>query len=101
MNFNWDALDIGNVELEHSQNYFDIRHIEHERLNEQTEEFIDKIVPRSKPIAIFKGKRLFKSNEFEAGSHPEKKLKAPEVKQVKTEPQPQKPTKRYVFSIVL
>lgn len=68
MAFNWDSLDIGNVELEHSQNFFDVRHIEHERLGEQCEEFIDKIVPRSKPIAIFKGKRLFKSNEFEIGN---------------------------------
>uniref|UniRef100_A0A336MHF0 CSON001438 protein n=1 Tax=Culicoides sonorensis TaxID=179676 RepID=A0A336MHF0_CULSO len=64
MAFNWDALDIGNVELEHSQNYFDTRHIEHERLNEQNEEFVEKIIQRSKPIAVFKGKRLL--DEFQS-----------------------------------
>ncbi|XP_063704899.1 uncharacterized protein LOC134834242 [Culicoides brevitarsis] len=73
MAFNWDCLDIGNVELEHSQNYFDVRHIEHERLGEQCEELIEQMIPHSKPIAVFKGKRLFKSNEFESPA-PKKKL---------------------------
>lgn len=71
-NFNWDALDIGNCDLEHSQNFFDFRHIEHERLNEQNEEFLDKIIPRSKPIAVFKGKRLL--DEFKSCDDQKEKL---------------------------
>uniref|UniRef100_A0A336M871 CSON013392 protein n=1 Tax=Culicoides sonorensis TaxID=179676 RepID=A0A336M871_CULSO len=103
MAFNWDALDIGNVELEHSQNYFDTRHIEHERLNEQNEEFVEKIIQRSKPIAVFKGKRLldeFQSCDDQPGKgiiqqnakkrRIEVNLKKPEPKIRKLEAQPKR-----------
>lgn len=90
MAFNWDSLDIGNVELEHSQNFFDFRHIEHERLGEQNDEFAYKIVPRSKPIAIFKGKRLFRSDEFQTYNEQHKdENKKVEVKQPTTKMVPE------------
>lgn len=34
MAVNWDKLNVGHMDLNHSEGYFDKRHLEHERLED-------------------------------------------------------------------